>query len=391
MKIKAKTVIEFMGMTSDKYGSIEKFNEEVAKQLNDKDFKTYFVYNKIPTSQEYIANLQQFNSEILILSINWGFIKKFIAVLKILLKYKPTVVHCHFSFPLIRIVIFLSWLLRVPKRFITIHSMPGNATFIGKGSFKLLNIFSSKIFTVSDAIKNKLVNDFKVLQKIETLRLGIDLNKFENPNHCGLDSQSPEQQAVAVLTAITKQKYGLPLDKFIVGCVAFHQPIKGVDVLLRAMAILKYNLEQNDVVLCQVGGFQGSDYTEKLYALAKELKIENDVVWLGRQDNVPEILQMFDVYCQPSRSEGLGLSIVEALVAKLPVVATNVGGIPEVVEDGKSGFLVENENAEEMAEKILLLKNDIEICEKFKKQGYEKVVKEYDKTNQIKKIIKYYE
>jgi len=368
-----KTVIQFTGMTSDKYGSIEKFNEEVAKQLNEKGYKTYFVYNEVPTNQEYVANLQSFNAEILTLSINWSFWEKIIAVLRILLKYKPEIVHCHFSFPLIRIIIPLSWLLCVPKRFITIHSMLGRATFLGKCWFKMLGIFSTKIFTVSDAIKNQLRNDYQILKKIKTLRLGIDLNKFDiNPNVKKL-----------------KQEYGLPADKFVVGCVAFHQPIKGIDVLLRAMSVLKYDLGQKDVVLCQVGGFPG-DYSEKLYSLTKELKIENEVIWLGRQDNVPDILKTFDVYCQPSRSEGLGLAIVEALASKLPVVAANVGGIPEVVENEKTGFLVENENPKEMAEKINILLNFSELRDEFGAYGYNMAHSQYDRNIQVEKLIEKY-
>ena len=366
-------VIQFMGMTSDKYGSIEKFNEEVAKQLNDKGCKTFFVYNEIPTSEEYVANLQKFNAEILTLSINWNFWKKFIAVLKILLKYKPNIVHCHFSFPLVRIVIPLSWLLCVPKRFITIHSMMGNATFLGRCWFKMLSIFSTKIFTVSDAIRNQLMNNYHILKKIETSRLGIDLNKFDiNPNVEEL-----------------KQKYGLPLDRFIIGCVAFHQPIKGIDVLLDAIYILKTEYRQNDFVLCQVGYWAGK-YADSLIKQAKTLNIEDNIVWLGRQDNVPEILKTFDVYCQPSRSEGLPLSIMETLASKLPTIATNVGGTPEIIEDNVTGLLVESENSKQMAEKILLLKNDTELCKKFAIQGYEKVIKEYDRTTQVEKIINRY-
>ena len=389
------TAIQFMGMTSDKYGSIEKFNEEVAKQLNYKGCKTFFVYNEIPTSEEYVANLQKFNAEILTLSINWKFWKKFVAVFKILLKHKPNIVHCHFSFPLVRIVIPLSWLLCVPKRFITIHSMMGNATFLGRCWFKMLSIFSTKVFTVSDAIRNQLRNNYHILKKIETLRLGIDLNKFDNSCNCVLEQQATSAflsafQAAGMTQEELKQKYNLPNDKFIIGCVAFHQPIKGVDVLLDAIYILKTKYRQNDFVLCQVGYWAGK-YADSLIEQAKTLNIEENIVWLGRQDNVPEILKMFDVYCQPSRSEGLGLSIVEALVAKLAVVATNVGGIPEVVEDEKSGFLVENENAEAMAEKINILLNSQELRTKFGEYGYNMAHTQYNKNVQAIKLIKHYE
>ena len=82
--------------------------------------------------------------------------------------------------------------------------------------------------------------------------------------------------------------------------------------------------------------------------------------------------------------------IVEALTAKLLVVVTNVGGIPKVIEDNITGLLVENGNSNQMAQKILLLKNNPEICEKFGLQGYKRVTKEYNRTTQVEKLVEEY-
>jgi len=371
-----KTVIEFMGMISEKYGAIERYNVELANQLNAKGVKTVFVYNKYPENESYIKLLQESNADIIELPINKGFFNKVFSVNIILKKYKPNVVHCHFSFPLIRIIIFLSWLRCVPKRFVSIRSMQGGeGSFISKIWWFGLEKLSTKFLAVSERVKKQLVKSLRISENhIDVLRRGVDFSAFE--------------QIVEDKKSIRK-KYQLPVDKLIIGCAAFHQPIKGVDVLLDTLAILKNEYKRNDILLVQVGYYAG-EYADFLKKKTKDLDIKNVVYWLGLQDNVPEIMKTFDVYCQPSRSEGLPQSIVEAFASKLPVVATNVGGIPEVVENEKSGFLVEKENSKEMAEKINILLNSSELRAEFGAYGYNMARSQYDRNIQVEKLIEYY-
>jgi len=148
-------VIHFMGMISPEFAAMDRFNIELSRQLNDRNYKPVFVYNELPKHKELIEGFRLNNAEMVELPINVGVVQLAVSVSKILRKYNPQVVHCHFSFHLVRIVILLSWLMRVPKRFVSIRSMPGNPTLLSKLWYIPLSWMSTKVFTVSDAIRNQ--------------------------------------------------------------------------------------------------------------------------------------------------------------------------------------------------------------------------------------------
>jgi glycosyltransferase involved in cell wall biosynthesis len=111
---------------------------------------------------------------------------------------------------------------------------------------------------------------------------------------------------------------------------------KGVDLLLHALR----DLPGTAAVLVGDGPDRGA-----LERLAAELGLADRVVFTGWSDEVRRLLPTFDVLAQPSRREGFGISIVEAMLAEVPVVATDAGGMAEVVADGVTGFTVASENA----------------------------------------------
>lgn len=135
----------------------------------------------------------------------------------------------------------------------------------------------------------------------------------------------------------------------IVGTIARLEEIKGLDVLLRSVATLA------DARLIIVG--RGPDETT-LRRLATELGIDDRLEWVGWTDRPAEQLARFNVFVLPSRSEGLPLSICEAMVAGLPVVASDVGGVGEVVVDGETGVLVPPDNPDALAKAIETMLED---------------------------------
>ncbi len=152
----------------------------------------------------------------------------------------------------------------------------------------------------------------------------------------------------------------------IISCIAFHSPIKGVDVLIDALKILK---DKDVKFRClQIGGgsseLDGED-TKKLMQMAENMGLTEELEWIGITNNVNSYLENSDIYCQPSRTEALGLSIAEAMQNGLPVVATAVGGIPELVRNGENGFLVKTSDAEALAEKLELLICDQDMRERM--------------------------
>jgi glycosyltransferase involved in cell wall biosynthesis len=142
----------------------------------------------------------------------------------------------------------------------------------------------------------------------------------------------------------------------IITCTAFHSPVKGVDVLLEALALLKSRGVPFRFI--QIGGgsseLNGED-TAELKKQCDSLGLTEHVHWTGVINNVRDYLRNTDIYCQPSRSEAIPLSIAEAMQYGIPVVATNVGGVSELVRDGENGFLLVPDDPQALADKLQLL------------------------------------
>ena len=135
------------------------------------------------------------------------------------------------------------------------------------------------------------------------------------------------------------------------GIVALLRPRKGVEVLLRALAILRS--QGLPVRLRATGPFEAEDYKHEMKALTQKLGLEEVVEWTGFTRDVYAELAQMDVFVLPSLfGEGLPLVVLEAMAAGVPVVATRVEGTPEAVRDGRDGLIVEPGNPEDLAAAI---------------------------------------
>lgn len=150
-------------------------------------------------------------------------------------------------------------------------------------------------------------------------------------------------------------------------------PIKGLEYLLRAMEIIHH--QNNNILLILVG-----DGTQRkfLEGMIKELLLEKVVIFKGTIQNteVPHQLSQADVFVLPSLSEGFPNVILEAMAAGLPIVATNVGGLAEIIKDKENGYLVEPKNPEQLAQKLLLILENPEIQKNMSYMNIQKA-KEY--------------
>lgn len=145
----------------------------------------------------------------------------------------------------------------------------------------------------------------------------------------------------------------------VIGCMGRLSKLKGIEYLLESARILR---ERGTRVVIQIAG-DGEESTG-LRKKALELGISDHVKFLGTvdADELGRFFREIDIYVQPSLTESFGLAIVEAMSARLPVVATNVGGVPEVVEDGKTGILVQERNAEALARALDRLLKDPDLA-----------------------------
>ncbi|MGB1232269.1 MAG: glycosyltransferase family 4 protein [Winogradskyella sp.] len=369
---KKPNVLIFTGMHSEKYGAFERYNVELAKQLHAKGIQAVFVYNEEPKVLAFKNDLINSNAELVCFNPNNKIITTIKNLYSLIKLYKPQIVHTHFNPSVVRLVCYLSFFLRVPKRYNTFHCMATSYKRITKVWMYSLNLFTTQQFAISEAIRQEQIDNFNTSKsKITTLRLGLDKSLFTK--------KSINKEAI-------RATYNLPKEGLLIGNIAFHDAVKGIDVLLDAFKLLC--VSNKKVYLCQVGGHDKL-YTKYLKEKAKALAIEHKIIWMGLQNDVPTLLNAFDVYVQPSRNEGLGLSILEAYYAKLPVVATRVGGIPEIVDE-KKGFLVDNEDPKAMAKKLKELVDSKVLRAQKGEEAYHFVNSNYNVSTQVRKLITYY-
>ncbi len=206
--------------------------------------------------------------------------------------------------------------------------------------------------------------------------------------------------------AITVVPYGADLSRFqprpqadrdevVIGTVARISPEKGLRYLVEAFARLRGRIEGR-VSLIIAGDTTpepGGPDRARLERLANELGVADSVRFLGWVDpeRLPDLLQSFDIFALPSVYEGFGVAAVEASAMALPVVASNIHGIPDVVRDGATGMLVPARDAGALAEALEILTKDAVLRRRLGEAGREFVAERYDWAKNAGQMERVYE
>ena len=170
-------------------------------------------------------------------------------------------------------------------------------------------------------------------------------------------------------------------DARVVGTAMTFRPKKGFRMLFEAMAELRRSVPEARLLLA------GADeMPPEVEQLARSLALGSAVHLLGRRADMPEVLSAFDVFALPSQSEGMSNAILEAMAMELPVVVTAVGGAPEVVEEGISGFLVDYPDSASMAARLTTLLRDAALRERVGRAARQRVVGAYSAASMVRQI-----
>jgi glycosyltransferase involved in cell wall biosynthesis len=179
---------------------------------------------------------------------------------------------------------------------------------------------------------------------------------------------------------------GIPPDVPVVGTVATLRAQKALDVLIRAAQILKERFPRLRVLIAGEGVERRA-----LERLITELGLEGTVVLLGFRPDVPDLLPVFDVAACSSDYEGTPLSILEYMEAGLPVVSTRVGGIPDVIEHGVHGLLVDRRDPRSLSTSIEMLLRDRARAAEMGRRGRDRRRTEFDISATVRRIESLYE
>jgi len=225
---------------------------------------------------------------------------------------------------------------------------------------------SDGVTAVSEDLKQDTLNHFDIKKDIKVIPNFIDLSRFSlKPREHFKKAIAPGDERVLIHTS------------------NFRKVKRTMDVI----QIFKKVKEKIPSKLLMVGDGPERANNEKL---CRELGIVDDVRFLGKQDAVEEILSVSDLFLMPSESESFGLAALEAMACKVPVVATNVGGIPELIEDRVSGFMSNVGDIDDMAKNALYLLEDCDRLNSFKKAALARA-QEFDLALILPKYEAYYQ
>lgn len=226
------------------------------------------------------------------------------------------------------------------------------------------------IIAISEGVKDVLVKCGVPSQTIEVIPSGIDFSPFEK---------------VASKDFLRKE-FGFKSDIFLAGIVAALEDHKGHSVLIEAAHILKKRTPSIKFIIIGKGSLE-----MELAHQAQNLHVEDLVFFLGFREDIPRLLASLDLFVLSSHLEGLGSSIMDAMASRLPVVATEVGGIPEVVINRETGLLVPPRNPEALADAIFKLYFDRMLARRLGENGYRIVHEKFSAEAMALRIIDVYE
>jgi glycosyltransferase involved in cell wall biosynthesis len=199
-----------------------------------------------------------------------------------------------------------------------------------------------------------------------------------------------DEAAFQELAPVDRQRVldelGVPSDRTIVGCVANLRPVKDHDTLLRGVA--RMIGEGHDVHLVLVGDGERRD---ALVRLASDLEIRERVAFAGHRPHQPNLHHLFDISTLTSTDEAFSNSLLEAMAAANPVVATNVGGTPDAVVHGETGLLVPPANPGALASVLGRLLDDANLARRMGEAGRSRVREKFSPDVALTSLVDLYE
>lgn len=283
---------------------------------------------------------------------------------KIFQEIQPDVIHVRSRVP--------AWLSYWANQ--TLH-LPFVTTVHGFNSVSLYSkimTMGNRVICVSGAIKTYIQTHYHTLdEKIVVIPRGIDLDKF-NPDR--IDREFIE----------TFREQNRLANNVVISTVGRITQLKDIETFIRAIAILKEGTPNIKALI--VGGVREDkqEYFESLKSLVRELGMSDEVIFTGSQSNVAEIYALSDVVVSASKKpESFGRSVAEAIAMNTPVIATNHGGVLDIVHEGVNGYLVPIGNSEELASAIVkarILEFD----------GYTYIKRHFSLDQMVEKTMKLY-
>ena len=372
-----KTILYII--TQSELGGAQKYVFDLAKNLQN-EFNISVAVGEQGEKGELINKLKQKNIKYYIIPHLKRAISpindllSLIEIIKLIKKIKPDIIHLNSS--KISILGSIASIFSKSKIIYTAHGwvfnepMPKWKKLFYKYSEKFTALFKNKIICVSEfdrqiAIKEKICSPKKLI----TIHNGIKQINF-------LSKQEARQK-------LFKNNQD---SKLIIGTIANLYKTKGLEYLIQSIKILTSNF-QFPIITIIIG--EGKE-RKNLQNLINQLNLKNSIFLFGKINNASELLKAFDIYICSSIKEGLSYTLIEAMQAELPIVATNVGGNSELIENNKTGILIKPQNQQELTNAINYLIKNKALSNQLGVNAEQKAMNEFSLESMISKTKKIY-
>jgi glycosyltransferase involved in cell wall biosynthesis len=372
------TLLSVFGVKPLRIGGTETFARELSLQLGERGWQSVLCFLSEPSEEvRRFLDLSNIVFEVLADSTD-GDLAARAGLVRIMRKHRPAILHLHYvSF--LNLYFWSARLRSVKQIFFTDHhSRPAGylrsrAPWWKRAAARVINQPVKKVICVSNyGYECMTAIDLLPPERFEMIYNGVDLTRVKTDPR---------------LAAEFRQRYSIPAERAIVTQVSWIIPEKGIDDFLEMARLV---LQQNqDVQFVLVGDGENRER----YAKAAATTLGDHLTWTGMvNDPFGEgVFQAADVVCQLSRwEEVFGWMIAEAMAHGKPVVATSVGGIPELITEGVSGHLVNRGDAQRMSERVLALLGDGDLRTRMGQAGREKVLANFDLKKNVAQLISAY-
>lgn len=286
------------------------------------------------------------------------------ALVTYLRKHKIQVIHTHDFYTNV-FGMAAGSLARVPVRIASMRETAGMRTKSQRQAQRLAYKLASHIVGNSKAVRARLMEDGVESDKITVLYNGLDLERL-----------TTKLSRTEVLG-----RFGLEDSSFVTIIANMRHDVKDYPMFLKAAAMISEKVPAANFLLAGEG-----ELTDSLKSLAAELGIAGKTHFLGRCEQVAELLSISSVCVLSSKAEGFSNSILEYMAAGRPVVATDVGGAKEAVAEGVTGYLVKSGDAKKMADRIAELLVDEEKIRRFGEAGRRVVESKFSTDSQLRNV-----
>ena len=292
-------------------------------------------------------------------------------ILSYLNKYQPDLIHTQLQYS----DILGSIAAKIKRRpsTSTLHTLDaidehGSSLWRKKIRWVVLQRFCDQIITVSDKTREHHINVGKIPDgKTKTIYNGIHLSRFQDRNSSKL--------------AEKKHELNLPSHHKIITTIAVLRELKGIQYMINALPMILRQYPNTTYLIIGEGA-----YANTLGGLIIDQRLEDHVVMAGHRTDIPDMLAISDMFVLPSLRDALPTVLIEALAAGVPVVTTNVGGIPEIIEHGKNGVLVNPADPQQLADACIQLLSNEDKRRELSTAGFETAKEKFDVRTQVEHL-----